>query len=464
MNRNTSPSRPGASEHPPADPSRSALLNDLYQLTMARAYDAEGMDQPASFELFFRTLPPTRNYAVAAGLKDVLEFLEHFHFTDDDLNYLRQQDLFPEPFFDRLRNLRFTGDVDAVPEGTVVFPHEPILRVTAPILQGQLVETFLLNQIHLQTVAASKAARVVTAARGRNVVDFGSRRAHGTDAAMKVARCSWLAGCAGTSNVLAGKEYGIPISGTMAHSYIQAHDSERDAFAAFADLFPGTTLLVDTYDTLEGVAKLSALRNELGEAFQIGAVRLDSGDLLSLSRQARRMLDEAGLSNVRIFASGGLDEYSIQELLDSGATIDAFGVGTKMTVSEDAPTLDMAYKLVEYAGRPRMKLSTGKALYPGTKQVYRFADGGQFTHDILTCADETLEGEPLLQPVMRNGRRLPDALPPLAQSREYAMQQIASLPERIRRLEPAAPAYTVRYSQALEAMRQQVQRELKEKS
>ncbi|MFG0294431.1 MAG: nicotinate phosphoribosyltransferase [Maioricimonas sp. JB045] len=443
------------------DPSRSALLNDLYQLTMARAYDAEGMDQTASFELFFRTLPATRNYAVAAGLESALEYLEEFRFTEDDLNYLREQDLFPDSFLLRLKHLRFTGDVDAVPEGTIVFPNEPILRVTAPILQAQLVETFLINQIHLQTVAASKAARVVTAARDRTVVDFGSRRAHGTDAAMKMARCSWIVGCAGTSNVLAGREYRIPIFGTMAHSYIQSHDSERAAFAAFTSLFPGTTLLVDTYDTLEGVRHLISLRGELGEAFEVGAIRLDSGNLLNLSIQARRLLDEAGLGEVRIFASGGLDEYSVRDLLDSGAAIDAFGVGTKMAVSEDAPTLDMAYKLVAYAGRPRMKLSTGKTLYPGTKQVFRCAENGTFTHDVMARADETLEGEPLLSPVMRSGQRLPDAVPSLEQSREYACQQIASLPERIRRLEPAVPHYPVRYSEALEAEREEVEERLK---
>ncbi|QDU38225.1 Nicotinate phosphoribosyltransferase pncB2 [Maioricimonas rarisocia] len=444
-------------EHCPDAPLRSALLNDLYQLTMARAYDAEGMGQSATFELFFRTLPSCRNYAIAAGLADSLTYLEQFQFTESDLDYLKEQGPFPEPFLDRLKHLRFTGDVDAVPEGTVIFPHEPLLRVTAPILEAQLVETFLLNQVHFQTVAASKAARVMIAAAGRRLVDFGSRRAHGTDAAMKVARCSWLVGADGTSNLLAGKTYGIPIFGTMAHSYIQAHDSERAAFAAFARLFPGTTLLVDTYDTLEGVRQIISLRDELGSDFHPASIRLDSGDLAGLACKARTLLDEAGMNDVKIFASGGLDEYSVWDLVHSGAPIDGFGVGTKMAVSEDAPSLDMAYKLVEYGGQARMKLSTGKKLYPGTKQVFRYCGEGRFTHDVLARADEELDGEPLLKPVMQGGKRLPDAIPSLNESREYALRQIASLPDAIRSIEPAAAPYPVRYSAGLESEREEVE-------
>jgi nicotinate phosphoribosyltransferase len=345
-------------------PLRSADFTDLYELTMDRAYAAEGMDQTAVFELFFRELPPGRNFLVAAGLEDVLDALESLGITADDLEYLRGLGLFPEAFLEQLRGFRFVGEVWAMPEGTVVFPHEPLVQVVAPILEAQLIETLVLNQVHFQSLIASKAARVVAAAAGRDVIEFGSRRAHGAEAALKVARASYLAGAAGTSNVLAGKLYGIPVSGTMAHSYIQAHDDEAAAFAAFADVYPETTLLVDTYDTLAGVRRVIGLARRLGDRFRVRAVRLDSGDLGTLARQARQMLDAAGLSSVRIFASGGLDEYEVAELVAAGAPIDAFGVGTKMAVSEDAPSLDMAYKLVEYAGRPPSTTRT-TCLRPG---------------------------------------------------------------------------------------------------
>ena len=283
-------------------PLRSLLFTDLYELAMARAYEAEGMDRPAVFELFFRELPPVRNYLVAAGLDDVLASLQALGVTEEDRDYLRTLGRFPEPFLERLCDFRFSGEVWAVPEGTVVFPHEPLVQVVAPILEAQLIETLVLNQVHFQVVAASKAARVVAAAAGRDVIEFGSRRAHGAEAALKVARASYLAGAAGTSNVLAGELYGIPVFGTMAHSYIQAHDDEAAAFEAFAGLYPETTLLVDTYDTLGGVRKVIELARRLGDRFRVRAVRLDSGDLGALAVQARKMLDAAGLSAVRIFA------------------------------------------------------------------------------------------------------------------------------------------------------------------
>jgi len=391
----------------------SALFTDLYELTMAQAYLAEDMTQTASFELFFRKLPASRRWMLAAGLDDVLTWLEGARFSAEDIDYLRQHGEFSSRFLDRLASWRFRGDVDAVPEGTPVLPNEPLVRVTAPIIDAQLVETFVLNQVHFQTVVATKAAIVVDAAQDRKVVDFGSRRAHGADAAMKVARCSYLAGAAGTSNVLAGRRYGIPVFGTMAHSYIQAHDAEAEAFRAFAEQYDDTTLLVDTYDTLDGVQKVIDLRNAMGDAFNIRAIRLDSGDLGELARQSRRLLDSASLDEIDIFASSGLDEDKIADLLADEAPIDGFGVGTKMAVSRDAPDVDMAYKLVEYAGQPRIKLSTDKTLYPGRKQVFREDD-----RDTIACHDESLAGQPLLRSVMRDGRRTPEGRESLSSARQ----------------------------------------------
>ena len=336
--------------HKPPEVWTSALFTDLYELTMLQAYDAEGMTAPAVFELFFRQLPADRTYVMAAGLDDVLHYLETLRFTDDDLAWLQQQQQFSESFLHRLRDFRFTGDVYAVPEGTVVFENEPVLQVVASLPEAQLIETYVLNQIHLQSVAATKAARVVTAAQGRIVVDFGSRRSHGTDAALKVARVSYLAGAVGTSNVAAGRRYGIPVFGTMAHSYIQAHDDEMRAFRAFTQVFPETTLLVDTYDTLSGVQKVIELAQHLGPDFKVQAIRLDSGDLAALAKAARARLDQAGLGTVKIFASSGLDEHKIAALLEAQAPIDGFGVGTKLAVSADAPEIDFSYKLVVYDG------------------------------------------------------------------------------------------------------------------
>jgi len=427
-----------------------ALFTDLYELTMAQAYHAEAMNEPAAFELYFRSLPEHRNFMVAAGLDDVLGYLEDLQFDQSDLDYLRTVGEFSDAFLQRLAEFRFRGQVEAVPEGTVVFPNEPLLRVVAPILDAQVVETFVINQVHFQTLAASKAARVVLAAHGRKVVDFGSRRAHGTDAALKVARAAWLVGAAGTSNVLAGKLYGIPIVGTMAHSYIQAHDDEAEAFRAFAELYPQTTLLVDTYDTLEGVRKVIDLCRRSDEDVRLRAVRLDSGDLAELARRTRAMLDEAGLGHIRIVASGGLDEYKVAALREAGAPIDAFGVGTKMVVAADAPHVDFAYKLVEYAGEPRTKLSTKKVLYPGRKQVFRRMAHGKFAGDTVGRDDESLDGQPLLEPVMRDGWRLPAGNISLADAREHAREQLDRLPEALRRLDEVAPGYPVSISPRLE--------------
>ncbi|MFZ5426956.1 MAG: nicotinate phosphoribosyltransferase [Thermodesulfobacteriota bacterium] len=432
----------------PVNPLRSALFTDLYELTMARAYHGADMDQEAVFELFFRHMPENRGFALAAGLEDVLSYLESWRFQESDLDHLSGLDLFPAAFLERLSSLRFTGDVRAVPEGTAVFPGEPIVQVTAPLIQAQMVETFLINQVHYQCVVAAKAARVVLAARGRAVVDFGSRRAHGADAALKAARCAWLAGCAGTSNVLAGRLHGVPVVGTMAHSFVQAHRDEYAAFRDFARFYPETTLLVDTYDTLEGVENVVRLAGELGEDFKIRAVRLDSGDLGALARDCRERLDAAGLRGVRIFASGELDEYAVEELLGAGAPIDGFGVGTRMVVSSDAPDLDMAYKLVSYGGRGRAKLSQRKAMYPGAKQARRFSEGGRFTRDLVCRADEDPGGEPLLRLVMRGGERTPQGREPLCVCRERAASQLAALPDGVKRL-AGADAYPVEVSETL---------------
>lgn len=433
----------------PDNPSRSAIFTDLYELTMGQAYDLERMDHVAVFELYFRDMPKTRNYVMAAGLGDVLDYLENWCFSEDDLAYLKRLGHFSDQFLDRLRNLRFTGDVHAVAEGTVVFGYEPVIQVVAPIIQAQIVETFMINQIHFQSLVATKISRVVNAARGKTVVDFGSRRAHGLDAAVKVARTTFIAGGAGSSNVLAGKLYGVPVFGTMAHSYIQAHEDEYEAFERFTGLYPETTLLVDTYDTLEGISKMIELSRKAGDKFRVTAIRLDSGDLVELSKKAREMLDRAGLSRVRIFVSGGLDEYAIEKLLDAEAPIDGFGVGTKMVVSSDAPDLDMVYKLVEYNGEPRTKLSSGKEIYPGKKQIFRMEENGRMVRDTIGRHDEDLEGRRLIRPVMQNGRRLEAGRMSLADARNLARQEMAGLPHDLKRLSSPRTPYPVEISPLL---------------
>ena len=423
-----------------------ALLTDLYQLTMAQAYLREGLEEPAVFTLSVRRLPAARNYILACGLADVLDFLENVRFNDGDLDYLAGLPHFTAAFLDHLRAFRFTGDVHAVPEGTPVFADEPILEVVAPLPQAQLIETFLLNQIHLQTLLASKAARVVAAAAGRPVIDFGLRRMHGADAGMKAARAFYIAGVSATSNVLAGRTFGIPVTGTMAHSYVQAHDSELEAFRAFVGLYPDTTLLVDTYDTMAGVENVIRLAQEVGDAFATGAIRLDSGDLAALSRAARARLDESGLGRVRIVVSGGLDEYSVRELVAGGAPIDGFGVGTAMGVSKDEPALDMVYKLAEYAGRGRVKTSPDKPVLPGRKQVFRMDESGIATADVIARHDEDAAGRPLLRCVMKDGARVDDAREKISDIRERAARETARLPDEVLALEPMRRPFPVHVS------------------
>jgi nicotinate phosphoribosyltransferase len=434
----------------------AALFTDLYELTMLQAYFEEQMRDTAVFSLFVRRLPDRRNYLLACGLDDVLSYLEQLHFDDAALRYLASLKQFSAPFLEHLKTFRFTGDVYAVPEGTPLFANEPILEIVAPIGEAQFVETFVINQIQLQTMLASKASRVVDAAAGRRVVDFGLRRIHGIDAGMKAARAFHIAGVHGTSNVAAGQIYGLEVAGTMAHSYVQAHDDEADAFRTFARIYPGTVLLVDTYDTLAAIEKIIGLAKELGSQFDVSAIRLDSGDLAELARGARQMLDAAGLQRVSIFASGSLNEDKVAALAASGAPIDGFGVGTEMGVSGDAPSLEIIYKLVEYAGRGRVKLSPGKAVLPGQKQIFRVERNGVAEHDVLACDDERLEGRALLQPVMRAGQRLPAGRVTLADARAHARHELDRLPPALRALTPVAVPYTVRISDALARSRDAV--------
>jgi nicotinate phosphoribosyltransferase len=428
-----------------------ALLTDLYQLTMLQAYERERMHETAVFSLFVRRMPPRRNYLLACGLDDVLTFLETLRFHTEALDYLASLGQFSDGFLRQLESFRFTGDVYAMAEGTPVFAVEPLLEIVAPLPEAQFVETAVMNLIHQQTVIASKAARVLEAAAGRTVVDFGLRRMHGLHAGLATARACYVAGVAATSNVAAGQRYGMPISGTMAHSYIQAHDDEYEAFRAFASLYPDTVLLVDTYDTVAGVMKVVDLAGEIGPDFRVSAIRLDSGDLRALAVEARRILDEAGLQRVRIVASSSLNEDLIAGLVRDGAPIDIFGVGTEMGVSRDVPTIDIVYKLVEYAGRGRLKLSPGKQVLPGRKQVFRRLRDGTADHDVLAQHDEANEGRPLLERVMAGGQRLAPGHVSLDEARARCEREIALLPERLRTLAAADPPYRVEISSRLGA-------------
>jgi nicotinate phosphoribosyltransferase len=435
-------------------PVPSGLVTDLYELTMAAAYVAEGIEHEATFELFVRTLPDRRRFLMTAGLADALDGLEGWHYDADDIAYLDGLGLFPAGFLDRLADLGFTGEVWAVPEGEVVFAGEPLVRVTAPLVEAQLVETWLLNRIASQTMLASKAARVALACRDRTFVDFSARRDHGVDAAMAAARAAWICGAAGTSLVAAGRRFGIPLSGTMAHSFVMSYDDERDAFRAYARTFPqAVVLLVDTYDTVEGARRAAEVAQELApEGIAVSAVRLDSGDLGDLARKVRDVLDEAGLEDVEVLASGDLDEHRVAALLSDGAPIDAFGVGTQMGTSADAPTLGGVYKLVEDAEGPRMKLASGKVTLPGRKQVWRLDD-----HDVVSLHDEDVPGgRPLLVPVMSGGRRT--AVESLDTIRARATGTLAALPDRLRALEPSdGPAWPVHVSPGLRRLADRVQ-------
>ncbi|MCY3601582.1 MAG: nicotinate phosphoribosyltransferase [Chloroflexi bacterium] len=428
-----------------------AAFVDLYELTMAASYFAHGMNEPATFELSVRQLPPRRGFLVACGLEDALAYLDGLAFSDDTIDYLRSLGTFDEAFLDSLSRLRFTGDVWAVPEGEAIFAREPLLRVTAPLIEAQLAETFLLSAITFQTMIATKASRIALASGDRAFVDFSGRRDHGADAALRVARAAFVGGASGTSNVLAGQLYGLDLSGTMAHSYVLSFPDEADAFRAYARDFPdGAVLLIDTYDTVEGARRAAAVVNELrAEGVTIRAVRLDSGDLAALARTVRGVLDEAGCGDISIFASSDLDEYRIAELLAEGAPIDAFGVGTRLGTSADAPSLGGVYKLVAGPRGPVMKRSAGKGSLPGVKQVYREERDGQSLADTIALADEPgIPGRPLLAQVMASGERISPA-EPLAALRERREAAVAGLPEAARDLKAPADAYTVRLSGGL---------------
>lgn len=434
------------------NPLSSPLLCDLYQFTMLQSYLEHGMEENAVFEFFVRKLPPGRNFLVAAGLEQALDFLQNLRFSSEELAWLSTR--FPPHVISYLEQFRFSGDVHAMPEGTLFFPDQPILRITAPIPQAQLVESRIINLLHFQTLVASKAARSVLAAPGKLLVDFGLRRAHGAEAGLLAARASYLGGFFGTSTVLAGALYDIPIFGTMAHSFIQAHVNEVTAFEDFAHSQPANViLLIDTYDTEAAAAKVVGLAWKLKqEGIDIKGVRLDSGDLAAHARKVRRILDDGGLQQVTIFASGNLDEYRLHDLLSSGAPIDGFGVGTALDTSGDAPSLDCAYKLQEYAGKPRRKRSEGKATWPGRKQVYRSYDAaGRMAGDVVALEDnDAHDGEPLIQPVMRNGKRI-NEIAPLTTLRQQTLEGYTHLPDAMKGIE-AAPAYPVAISRALQEM------------
>ena len=441
----------------------SALLTDLYELTMAAAYFENGFHPHASFELSIRSLPPQRNYLVAAGLEQALDYLATVRFQPEDIEYLRRQPVFrhiSDGFFDYLSKFRFAGDVWAIAEGTPVFPEEPLLRVSAPIIEAQIVETFLLSVITFQTMIASKAARIAGVAQGRDVVEFGTRRAHGPEAGTLAARAAYIGGCVGTSNVEAGRRFGIPIFGTLAHSFIMAYDIEEESFRDFLCLFPeNATLLIDTYDTLAAIDKI------IDSGLRPRAVRLDSGNIIKLSREVRRRLDQGGLEHTRIFATSDLDEYVITEMLAHGAQVDTFGVGSSLTTSKDAPSLGGVYKLVDVDSAegpsPRAKLSEGKTSYPGCKQVFRSEEkDGKYGGDTVARCTEDFKGStPLLACVMRGGKRT-GPTPTLDRIREHAHKELGKLPDSCRRLHNPV-AYPVHFSHELQILLEEFRFQMK---
>ncbi len=445
---------------PIPDPGRSLLLTDLYQLTMLQSYLEHGMTETAVFEFFVRKLPARRGFLVAAGLEQAVEFLEQAHFSQAELDWLAVSKHFPPGFIDQLADLRFTGEVHAPPEGTAIFADEPIIRVTAPLPQAQLVETRLINILHFQTLIASKAARMALAAPGKLLVDFGLRRAHGAEAGLMAARASYIAGFGGTATVPAEPRYGVPIYGTMAHSFIQAHNSEEAAFENFARSRPQSViLLVDTYDTEAGAEKAAKLAPKLAaDGIRLAGVRLDSGDLADHAVKVRKILDGHGLKDVSIFASGGIDEDALLEFAGKGAPIDGYGIGTSLTTSNDVAALDCAYKLQEYAGKPKRKRSEGKATWPGRKQVWRrYGADGAMAGDVLTVEGDLQQGQSLIRPVMKDGRRI-GPLPTLEDIRAHCADQLARLPEHLKRLE-SEPRYAAEVSDALKALAAEVDRQ-----
>lgn len=426
------------------EPRDAALLTDLYEVTMAASYRSQGMTSEATFDLFVRNLPGRRSFLVACGVERALELLEGFRFEPDAIGYLGSLGMFSDGFLHELSGLRFTGEVAAVPEGEVVFASEPILSVTAPLIEAQLVETLLLNTISFETMIASKAARIAIACGGKEFVDFSARRDHSAEAAVRAARAAYIGGAAATSNLLAGKLYSIPVSGTMAHSYVMAFDDESEAFRAFLSDFPGSTLLIDTFDPEAAVAKIER------SGLMPGAVRIDSGDLAETARAVRSLLNDSGRREVRILASGDLDEYRIAELVGSGAPIDSFGVGTQLGTSADEPTLQSVYKMVAQDGTPKMKLSTGKVTLPGRKAVSRYYSSEVASHDLISLAGEPTApgGRPLMHLMMTGGKRVAPSRS-IEQIQQGCRASIQALPERLKHLSSTG-AYEVRLSPALQ--------------
>ena len=438
-------------------PTTSPLATDLYELNMIQAYLDRGEAKTAVFEFFVRRLPARRNFLLAAGLEDTLAYLETLHFSAAEIDWLKSTRRFRDNLIDYLAEFRFTGDVHAIPEGTVCFPNEPLVRITASLPVAQLVETRLINIMHFQTMIASKAARMVLAAPGKILSDFGLRTAHGAEAGLFSARASYIAGFTNAANVLAGERYGIPIVGTMAHSFVQVHGNESTAFEYFARSRPeGVVLLIDTYDTEAGARKVVQLAPKLkADGINIRGVRIDSGDLGAMAKKVRAILDAGGLSDVLIVVSGGINEDVLQTMTASKAPIDGYGIGVNLDASIDAPSLDCAYKLQEYAGEPRRKLSEDKVTWPGSKQVWRsYGADGRMSGDVLSPESDTQAGETLIVPVMRKGKRV-DAAPTLTQIRERAARELARMPESLRRLEKAED-YPVRISDKLKALAAQV--------
>jgi nicotinate phosphoribosyltransferase len=438
-------------------PSTSPLSTDLYELNMIQAYLDKGEDKEAVFEFFVRRLPTRRGFLLAAGLDDVLDYLETLRFSAAEIDWLKSTGRFRDNLLDYLKNFRFTGDVHAIPEGSVCFTNEPLIRITAPLPQAQLVESRLINILHFQTLIASKAARMVLAAPGKILSDFGLRTAHGAEAGLYSARASYLAGFAGAANVLAGERYGVPIVGTMAHSFVQVHDDEMTAFENFARARPqGVILLIDTYDTEQGARKVVKLAPRLAaDGIAIRGVRIDSGDLTAMARKVRGILDDGGLRDVVILVSGGINEDVLQTMMKEKAPIDGFGIGVNLAASVDVPALDCAYKLQEYAGKPKRKLSEGKATWPGRKQVWRaYSADGRMRGDILSLENDKQPGEALIVPVMRAGKRIAPE-PTLAQIRDRAAADLKRLPGPLARLESGFD-YPVTVADALTALAKQI--------
>ncbi len=446
-----------------------SLLVDLYELTMSQSYFVYKKNTSATFDLFVRSLPKNRSYLVSCGLEDILSYVKNLKFNRQDLGYLKEQRLFSADFLKYLLNFKFTGDIWAIPEGEIFFANEPVIRVTAPIIEAQIIESFLLNTINLQAMIASKASRVVFSAQDKQVYDFALRRTHGQDAGIKVARSSYIAGSSGTSNVLAGKLYNIPVAGTMAHSFVMSFKHEIDAFLAYAETFPHkTVLLVDTYDTRLGIENAVTIGLYLKEkGWRLQGIRLDSGDIVSLSKLARRMLDKAGLNYVKIFASGNLDEFKIRDLLKRGARVDSFGVGTNMGTSIDAPSLDVIYKISEVTNEdggflPTMKLSKGKVTYPGRKQVFRIQDERKrFVKDILGLEKEKIRGRPLLKKVVERGRIVYKA-PSLDKIRVSVKNNLSRFPQKLKDIIPGYK-YPVIISPQLKKLRNTLVQQLEKR-